>query len=149
VQGTLLQRFNGIMQKYRFIDNLTSDVMFEAYGKDLKEVFENAAEALFSVICQTKKVGQNIVKDIVIEAEDVRGLMINWLQELIARVDTENLFFSKFEVQEISETKLKAKVYGEKAKPELGETVVKAVTYYKFKFEKNDKGYVARVSLDI
>ncbi|UCD07635.1 MAG: archease [Candidatus Aenigmatarchaeota archaeon] len=137
------------MKKYKFIEDLTSDVMFEAYGKDLKEVFENAAEALFTVICQTKKVKHNITKDIVIEAEDVRELMINWLQELIARVDIEHLFFSKTEIQEISETKLNAKVYGDKAKPELGETVVKAVTYYEFKFEKTDKGYVARVSLDI
>jgi SHS2 domain-containing protein len=134
---------------YKFIDDLTSDVMFEAYGKDLKEVFENAAYALFSVICQTKKVKRRIAKDIVIEAEDAKELMVNWLQDLIARVDIEHLFFSKFEVQEISETKLKAKVYGEKAKPELGETVVKAVTYYKFKFEKTGDGYVARVSLDI
>ncbi len=137
------------MEKYKFIEDLTSDVMFEAYGKDLKEVFENAAEALFNVICQTKKVKHNIKKDIVIESEDVRELMINWLQELIARVDIEHLFFSKAEIQEISETKLKAKVYGDKAKPELGETVVKAVTYYEFKFEKTDEGYVARVSLDI
>ena len=44
------------MQKYKFLDDITSDVMFEAYGKDLKELFENAAEALFSVICKIKKV---------------------------------------------------------------------------------------------
>ena len=38
------------MKKYKFIEGLTSDVMFEAYGKDLKELFSNAAEAMFSVI---------------------------------------------------------------------------------------------------
>ena len=42
--------------KYRFIDELKSDVLFEAYGKDLKELFTNAAEALFSIICQIEKV---------------------------------------------------------------------------------------------
>ena len=35
--------------KYKFIDSLTSDVMFEAYGKTFKELFENAALALFSI----------------------------------------------------------------------------------------------------
>lgn len=134
---------------YKFIDDLTSDVMFEAYGKDLKEVFENAAYALFSVICKCDKVGQKMEKEVVVEAEDVRELMIDWLQELIARVDIEELFFSRFEIQEISETGLKAKIYGDETKPELGETVVKAVTYYGFKFEKTDAGYMARVSLDI
>ena len=135
--------------KYRFIDDLTSDVMFEAYGKDLKEVFENAAEALFTVICQIDKVGHKIEKEIVVQSEDTRNLMIDWLQELIARVDVEELFFSRFEIQKITPTILKAKVYGEEAKPELGETVVKAVTYYKFDFKKTPEGYVATVSLDI
>jgi SHS2 domain-containing protein len=136
-------------EKYKFIDDLTSDVMFEAYGKDLKEVFENAAEALFSVICQVDKIGDDVTREIVVEANDVKELMIDWLQELIARVDIDELFFSRFEIQEISSTGLKAKIYGEEAKSELGETVVKAVTYYKFKFEETDKGYVVRVSLDI
>lgn len=135
--------------KFKFIDDLTSDVMFEAYGKDLKEVFENAASALFSVICQCDKVEPKIKKEIVVEADDTKGLMIDWLQELIARVDIEELFFSKFEILEISETKLKANIYGDEVKPELGETVVKAVTYHQFKFEKTEKGYVVRVVLDI
>ena len=42
--------------RYRIIDKITSDVMFEAYGKDKKELFTNAAEALFGVICEIKKV---------------------------------------------------------------------------------------------
>lgn len=134
---------------YRFIDDLTSDVMFEAYGKSLKEVFENAAYALFSVICQCDKVKRKTEMEIVVEAEDVRELMLDWLQELIARVDVEDMFFSRFDIREISSRRLKARVYGDRARQELGGTVVKAVTYYKFSFEKTDKGYVARVSLDI
>jgi SHS2 domain-containing protein len=139
----------GKKEKYRFIDDLTSDVMFEAYGKSMKEVFENAALALFSVICHIDKVGRSVSKDIVVEAEDTKNLMIDWLQELIARVDVEELFFSSFEIQKVTPTILKAKVYGEEAKPELGGTVVKAVTYYKFRFEKTPGGYMTRVSLDI
>ena len=83
------------------------------------------------------------------EAEDEKELLIDWLQELIARVDIEELFFSRFDIQEISPTRLKARVYGAAAKPELGETVAKAVTYYKFRFDKTPEGYVARISLDI
>ena len=135
--------------KFRIIDDLTSDVMFEAYGKTLKEVFENAAEALFSVICQKEKVEPKIARDIEMEAESVEELMFDWLQELIARVDIEEMFFSKFEVFEVSETSLKARIWGSEARPELGETVVKAVTYYGYKFEKTEKGYKVRAALDI
>jgi SHS2 domain-containing protein len=135
--------------KYRMIDDLTSDVMFEAYGKDLREVFENAAEAMFSVICNLKEVKAERVLDVELKAGGKEGLMISWLQELIALVDTEGMFFSKFEVKQIDEKHLKARVCGEDMVPEKGETVVKAVTYYKYKFEKTKEGYVVRVSLDI
>lgn len=137
------------MEKYKFIDDLTSDVMFEAYGKNLKELFANAAEALFSVICQIKEVEPKEKEEFEIKAEKIEDLMINWLQGLIAIVDTEQKFFSKFEIIEIDENHIIARLYGEPIRPELGETVVKAVTYYKYKFEKTKDGYKARVSLDI
>ncbi|MBU1245666.1 MAG: archease [Nanoarchaeota archaeon] len=135
--------------KFKFIENLTSDVMFEAYGKDLKELFENSAIALFNVICKISKVKTIKFVEVEIEGENIEDLLINWLQELIALVDIKEMFFSKFEILEISEKKLKAKVYGEKISPEKGETVVKAVTYHNFKLEKNKKGYTTRVVFDI
>ncbi len=136
-------------RKFKFIDDLTSDVMFEAYGKTLKEVFENAAEALFSVICKVKKVEKKQSLDIDVKAKSIEELMINWLQELITAVDLKEMFFSEFKIREIDDRHLKARIRGEPISPAKGETVVKAVTYYKFKFEKTEKGYVARVSLDI
>lgn len=137
------------MMKYKFIDDLTSDVVFEAYGKDLKSLFENAAFALFSVICQIKKVKPKSEKEIEVIGKDRKDLMFNWLQELISFVDTEEMFLSKFEIYEIDENRLKAKCYGEEAKPGKGGTLVKAVTYYKFNVEKTGKRYKVTVSLDI
>ena len=72
--------------KYRIIDDLTSDVMFEAYGKDLKEVFINAAEAMFSVICQKDKVSAERAIEISLNAGSIEELILDWLQELIAAV---------------------------------------------------------------
>ncbi len=137
------------MVKYKFLDKLTSDVIYEAYGKDLKEIFENAALALFSVICKVDKVKSKKKEEFEVKAETVEDLMFNWLQSLIAIVDTEQMFFSKFEIKEISETRLIADLYGEPIRPELGETVVKAVTMYKYKFEQSERGYKVTVSLDI
>jgi len=137
------------MDKYRFIDDLTSDVMFEAYGKGLKEVFANAAEAMFKIICQIEKVMPKKAVLIEAQAESTGKLMIAWLQELIAAVDTEGIFFSKFDILEISEKRVKAKCWGEPVSPEKGGTVVKAVTYYKYLFEKTKEGYRSRVALDI
>ncbi len=135
--------------KYKFIKDLTSDVMFEAYGKSLKELFENSALALSSIMCNLKKVKTTKAKTIGIKSDNVEELIVDWLQKIIALVDTEEMFFSKFEIKKINEKSLKAKVYGEEIRPELGETVVKAVTNYGFKFEKNKVNYKVRVSLDI
>ncbi len=134
---------------YKFIDDLTSDVMFEATGRDLKEVFENSATAMLEVICQIDRVEPKENREVEVHGKDVRELLLNWLQELIAMVDIEGMFFSKFEISEISPAGLKAKIWGEEANPEKGETVVKALTYHKFGIEETKKGWVARVTLDI
>ena len=145
--------------KYKFIEDLTSDVMFEAYGKTLEELFANAAEAMFSVICKLEKVKPKKKKDVRLDDESVEKLLISWLQHLISMVDVDEMFFSQFEVDSVRPSpdstrdkqlwNLEAKVYGQAIKPELGETVVKAVTNYKFRFRQTKSGYSARVSLDI
>jgi SHS2 domain-containing protein len=137
------------MEKYKFIEDLTSDVLYEAYGKDLKELFENAALALLSVVCQINKIKPEKAEEFEMKGEDLESTMFNWLQGIIAIVDTESMFFSKVKVEEVDESHVRAKLWGEPAKPELGETVVKAVTYYKYKLEKTEKGYKVTVSLDI
>ncbi len=136
-------------EKFRFMKDLTSDVVFEARGKDRKELFENAALALSSVICQVDKVEPLMEKEILVEGENLKDLMFNWLQKVIEMVDVEQVFLSKFEVKEISDTRLKAIGCGEESDPRKGGTLVKAVTYYKFNVEKRKGGFVATVALDI
>src|SRR3989338_5841678 len=122
--------------KYRFIDKLKSDVMFEAYGKNLKGLFENAALALFSVICDIKKVKPKKKEKFEMKAENLEDLMYNFLSGLIAIVDTEEMFFSKIKVLEVDEQHVIAELFGEEMTKEKGGTVVKAVTYYEYKLEK-------------
>jgi len=135
--------------KYKFIEDLTSDVMFEARGKTLNELFENAALAMFDVLCKIEMVGDGKKIKVEVEAGNLDDLMFNWLQHLIALVDIEEMFFSKFEIVEISNNKLVGYVYGEEISPEKGNTVVKSVTNYGFKLWKDKNKYFVTVSLDI
>jgi len=138
------------MKPYRFIDDLTSDVMFEAKGRTLNEAFENAATALFDIIAQVEKVKAEKPVKVSVKGLNLEDLMFNWLQELITLVDTEEMFFSRFEVKVDEEkNRLNATCYGEDAEAEKSGTLVKAVTYYKYKFEKTKDGYRVNVSLDI
>jgi SHS2 domain-containing protein len=137
--------------KYKFIEGLTSDVMFEAYGKSLEELLENAALALFEVVCQIKKIEPKKRIEVEVEAENLNSLVYEFLSNLLTESEIEELFLCKFDVSVKKNKifKLKAKAWGEPISPEKGGTVVKAVTYYGLKAEKTAEGFKARITLDI
>ncbi|MEM7826533.1 MAG: archease [Candidatus Aenigmatarchaeota archaeon] len=139
------------MQKFKFIDITTADVAFEAYGKDLNELFANSALAMFEVMINTKQIERRVERKVEVEGSDLESLMFNWLNELLIFVDSENLAFSEFEVEVDEENfKLKAICRGEVIDRNRHETRthVKACTYHKMEIKKN-KIWKARVILDI
>lgn len=139
------------MKKYRFLD-FTSDVMFEAYGRDQKEMFQNAAEALFSIICDVKKVKPRGSVDIGVKSQSIEDLLYDWLSMLLTESEIREMFFSKFEIDQMETREgfhLKGRAFGESMTPEKGETVVKGVTYYKLKVEDKKDTITGRVTLDI
>ncbi|MCK4353244.1 archease [candidate division WOR-3 bacterium] len=138
--------------KYKFLEDLTSDVMFEAYGRSLEELLENSALAMFSVVCDIKKVRALKSIKIEISSPDEQSLLHTWLSELLTQSEINCMFLSKFKVKRIETIDglhLFGTASGEDMSPKLGETVVKGVTYYGFKLEKTDSGYKAQVALDI
>jgi SHS2 domain-containing protein len=137
---------------YKFLDDLTSDVMFEAYGVTFEEMLENAATAMFSVICNIKNVQpiQSIgIKFCVNSWEDA---LYEWLSLLLTQSEIKGLFLSKFEVK-IKETNstimVSGKAWGEPISREKSGTVVKGITYYGFSVKKTPTGYKSRVAIDI
>ncbi|MBS3156615.1 archease [Candidatus Woesearchaeota archaeon] len=144
------------MKKYKFIDH-TADVMFDAYGKNLNKVFENAALATFEVQCNLKKVERKIKKKIKLKNDDLEKLLFDFLEELIYLKDAKYLLFNKFKVNLLGkrsrkgEYVLEAEIEGEKINPKKHELKVdvKAVTLHKFELKKTKEGYKSRVILDI
>ena len=136
---------------FKFLDITTSDVAFEAYGKDLNELFANSALAMFEVMTNTKQIKTTVEKSVKIQSKDLEGLLFEWLNELLVFYGAENLAFSKFELKIDNKTlELEAKCWGEEINPEKHETKteVKAATYHKMKVEKNEI-WKARVILDV
>ena len=140
------------MEKFKFIDITTADTAFEAYGKDLNELFANAALAMFEVMINTKQIKPKIKKELKVKGEDLESLMFNWLNALLVYVDGENLAFSKFDIK-INEKKnsLKAICKGEKIDRKKHETrtVVKAATMHLMQVIKVNIIWKARVIVDI
>jgi len=140
------------MKKFDFIDITTADVAFVAYGKDLNELFADAALAMFEVMINTKQVKPKILRKIKVEGNDLESLMFNWLNELLLYVDSENLVFSDFKVK-VGEKKfsLSAECKGEKINREKHETRngVKSATMHKMEIKKERNIWKAQVILDI
>ena len=126
----------------------TADVGIRAYGASLEELFENAALGMFSLIVDLESVKPRGEVEVRVTAEDLEGLMVNWLQELLFLHETQHLVFCEFGVS-IEKLDLTGRVRGEaidKRRHDL-KLSVKAVTYHRLKVDPS-KG-VAEVIFDI
>lgn len=129
----------------------TADIGIVAYGSDLKQVFANAGRGMFSIIADLEQVHETVARRIEASAPDRESLLVEWLNTLLYIFDVDNLLLKRFEVTDLSDTKIKARGYGEKADPKrhnikLG---VKAATYHMLNIDTSGGRYSARVILDI
>jgi SHS2 domain-containing protein len=140
------------MKKFEFLDITTADAAFVSYGKNLNELFANAALAMFEIMVNTKQIKHEIMKKVEIETNDLLSLLFEWLNKLLVFYGSDNLAFSKFNV-EIDEKnfKLRARCFGETIDPKRHEikTEVKACTYHKMEIKKINEGWKAQVIVDI
>ena len=138
------------MAGFEIIDH-TADVGIVAYGRTMEELFQNAAAATFSLMADLESVGDGTVLEVEVEAPDREELLVAWLNELIYLSDTERLLFSRFEITEMGEDHLKARVRGERMDPAKHNLKgqVKAATYHHLKISQTEEGLAARVILDM
>ena len=135
---------------FEIIDH-TADVGIIAYGADIKQLFSNAALALFSLITEPESITEKLQCNLEKSSEDRDSLLVEWLNELIYLFDAEHVLFNRFDIESLSNNRLKATCYGEKIDPlrHKIKTGVKAATYHMLKMDKDDNGYKAQVIFDI
>jgi len=135
---------------FEIIDH-TADVGVIAYGADVKELFSNAALALFSLITEPESIEEKLQQGLEINSEDRDSLLVEWLNELIYFFDAEHILFSRFEIENLTHKQLKATCYGEKIDPSKHKikTGIKAATYHMLEVDKDSSGYKAQMIFDI
>jgi SHS2 domain-containing protein len=101
------------MKRFEMIEH-TADVGLEAYGRNLAEAFANAAYGMFSIMTELENVREVESRRIEVNADDIEGLLFEWLNSLLYYFDAETLIFKRFEIMELSDTRLTAGCYGEK-----------------------------------
>jgi len=139
------------MKKYKVLENVAiADIAFEIYGKNLNELFENAALAIFEETADLKKVEEKEKKSIKLKADNVEDLLYDFLSEILFLKDKDSFLFKTSNVK-IEKHSLKAELSGEeidRKKHELRNDI-KAITLHMFKVEKTKDGYKATVVVDV
>jgi len=138
------------MKRYEQLPH-TADIAVRIYGGDLKELFTNAAYAMFDIIADLEGLKSSVSADIDVKAASKEELLISWLDELLYNFYTKSIIFFSFDISSISESRLIAKASGR----HVGEnrnrlkTEIKAATYHDLEIKKKDEGYTVDIVFDV
>jgi SHS2 domain-containing protein len=145
-----------VEMSYHFLEEIgTADIAFEATGRDLAELFSDAADATMNVMIDNlDAIEPRETRHIELSNDKIDMLLFDFLQELIYFKDAERLLLRVRHVRIDEKDKkylLEAEATGETldAARHHQRADVKAVTLHDFSVEKEGGGWKARVLLDI
>lgn len=140
--------------KYRFLEDVAiADIAYEAYGKNLNELFENAALAIFELSAELKTIDAKEKVEFALENEKIDNLLYDFLSEILFLKDSRYMVFKKVKVsiKENGKYHIKALLEGDTINPQKQklENDIKAVTMHMFELKKEKSGWKATVVVDI
>jgi SHS2 domain-containing protein len=136
------------MKRFELIEH-TADIGLIARGKDLPEAFANAAYGMFSIIAELDNVREVETRRVEVSADDIEGMLFEWLNSLLYYLDVEMLLFKSFDIIEFGDNRMVADCCGEKydASRHRIKTGVKSATYHMLEVDR--KKNRVRVIFDI
>ena len=137
-------------RRYELIEH-TADIGIKAYGKDLKELFANAAGGMFEILADLKNVRIKESLKIELKAPNVEELFLSWLSELLYQYNSKKIIFKEFLIDKLTENLLSAEAKGEKLDLRWHrlKAEIKAVTYHELRVEKIKNHWQGRMIFDI
>lgn len=143
--------------RYKFLENVAiADIAYEAYGKDLNELFENAALAIFELSANLDTIESKKRIDVNLENEEIENLLYDFLSEILFLKDSKYVVFKKVKVmidedKKNKKFKLKAILEGDTINPQKQqlENDIKAVTMHMFEVRKEKNHWKAVIVVDI
>jgi protein archease len=129
----------------------TADVGIHAWGPTEATVFEQAALALFSLLCDPATVEPREAVGLEAEAPMHDLLLVAWLNELLYRFEADGLVFHSFAIDVLGARTLSGTAFGEPLDlaRHAAHAGVKAVTYHGLALRRTGKAWEATVVLDV
>jgi SHS2 domain-containing protein len=143
-------RGRGPDKKFRQISH-TADIAYRIQGSSLAEIYINAAEALVATMTDRRRLRPQDQRDITVEAPDREALLVAWLNHLLYLYDVDGFLGRDFDILELQDDRLTARVRGEAFDPErhVSKTAIKAATYHHLELKPRDHGWQATVIFDL
>lgn len=133
---------------YELVDH-TADIGVRLWGPTPEEVFEQAALAMFSLVCDPLYVDELETVEVKLEAEAMDLLLAAWLNELLYIFETRKLVLTQFDIEELGERTLRARVSGEPLDRHVLCGGVKAATLHELSLRRCEHGWEGFVLLDV
>jgi SHS2 domain-containing protein len=136
--------------EYEIIEH-PADVGFIARGRDLRQLFQNAAAALCALACDPDSLDEREERRIEAQGADDESLLFAWLAEILAISDAEQIFFRRVEVTRLEAGRIEGLARGERydRQRHRAGTYIKAVTYHQLAVTRADDEWRATVYLDV
>jgi len=140
--------------RYEFLDSIAlADCAIEVEGDDLDDLFETAARAVAEIMVDPETIQATVERKVSLTADSLDLLLYDWLSELIYLKDSEQIVFTRAEVEVQPEPpcRMTARLMGGQIDPALTglRADAKAVTFHQFALEPRGRGWRARVVIDI
>ena len=129
----------------------TADIGIAVRATTLPDLFETAAEGMFSFLIDPMQVEIRAWRERRVEADDVEGLLVAWLNDLLVLLSAGEFVPKAFVVDEVTDRRLRGTVHGEPVDPAKHhfKLDIKAATYHMLSVSQADDGWSARIIFDV
>src|SRR4051812_28861934 len=122
-----------------------AELRLEVHGPSEQAVFTQAFRALQELFGTEPGAGEPVQRRVEAEADDHRGLLAEWLAELVFLVEKERLVLDDVPLVRVLDGQLEATVRGRRGDPPHR---IKSVAYHDLELHRDHSGWRASVVLD-
>jgi SHS2 domain-containing protein len=134
------------MPPFEEIDH-TADRAFRVSARSRESLFAEAAEALYRVGGLETEPVSNHFREILLQADDLESLLIQWLNELVFLLDRERVAMREIRIVRLTDTELLASSHPADVRS-VGK-YIKAATYSGLRITEQGGVWHATVVLDV
>jgi len=135
-----------MLKKYEILEH-KADLKIRVFGKNKKEVFNNALLGMFAS-AKYEGQGREVKKEIRISSLDLSSLLVDFLSEVLYFCETHKEIYEKIQFKKFTDQILEGILIGKKLK-RIG-VQIKGVTYHDLDIhQKKDKTWETTILFDI